>query len=1308
MNGQNERLEVIFKARLYVSLGFSAGGAVLSLLINPAVLVPMLVLGLFECCLNQPYLYRRLWNVSSPLLARVHLYIDVAVITFAVHLFGGPWAGPIIAIYLLLLFYASVAVKPLEGVLAAAAILIAFFSMMLLENSRVVDRHVPLMSAEADAIHNLALVVTTVVVLVLPAFAGSYIQRMFSSQEQEMRYVLERSRRVFDNALNALLVLDHKGTVLRANQKAAELFQIQAQDLVGMNFTELLSAESVDEFAVFMENVSIGESVTCGNLQVSLPDDTMRIMELGASPYDRSPDPPGIFLSLNDVTGIKLMEDELRRFSEELYRKVEDRTAELEESRESYASLFEKAAAPLCWLDQEGTLRSANQAFFELTELGKNQEGSFKLVDIILDQGRRKETADYLERLKRGFEEPKRLELRIDRKDHGPGWTEWFIRFEPLTDQILVSMIDVTERKRAEEALKQSEQKFRTAVENLPFDFWMMDRSGRYVMINWMAKEHWGDVRGKTHDDLEGIIEEHTLDKWKRNNQRAFNGEVVSGEQEYDWQGEKLCFHEIVAPVYHDQEITGIMGVNIDMTQQRLAQEKLKESEERYRKLVETSPDAITMTDLTGKVIMANQRAARSYGVDKVEELIGKNALEFIAPEERDRAFLNAQKTLEQGSLEQIEYELLKADGSAYSGEISASLVRDASGEPMAFIGVARDISDRKRAEEALRLTQFSIDNAPDPVLWIDADARVQHVNEAACRHLDYSRDQLLRMTVADFDPDFPAERWPSHWEELRQKKRMVIESRNRRRNGDIIPVEISINLLEYGGKEYNFAFVRDITERKRAEEAIWESEKKYRTLFEESRDAVYITTREGLFVEVNPAAVEMFGYQREEMIGMDVRNIYADPADREKFQEKIERHGSVTDYGLKFRRKDGALIDCLLTSTVRKAEDGAILGYQGIIRDITMQKRARRELVQSERKYRTLIETSPDAIVMSDLKGEIIMANQKALDLWGGSSPEELRGVNVMELISPEDLDKVSEQMGRAIQGELVKNQELRVLRKDGSSYIAEASGNLLMDENDEPQALIGVLRDVTERKEREREQRLMSRQLDQARQMAAAGRMAAGVAHEMNNPITAITYYAQALEKLKKLNKKERERARHIKDSAENLQKLLARLINYAVEEKVQFEPVDLNTVVLQVLDALAHEFEEKPKIKVTSNTADDLKTVRGSIDQLFQLVSNLVVNALQALPGGEGELCISTRNCDGAVELEVRDTGRGIAKKDLEKIFTPFFTTNKQKGGTGLGLAIVDRVARLHNANIEVASRRGEGAAFKVVFPLESEIE
>lgn len=300
----------------------------------------------------------------------------------------------------------------------------------------------------------------------------------------------------------------------------------------------------------------------------------------------------------------------------------------------------------------------------------------------------------------------------------------------------------------------------------------------------------------------------------------------------------------------------------VDITGRKQAEKALRESEERYRSLFEQSRDAIYITTREGAFSDVNQAFLDLFCYTRDEITRLKAHETYANPADRSRF----QKEIEDsGSVRDFEVKLRKKDGTEMECLLTASLRRADDARVLGYQGIIRDISQQKRAEELLRLTQFSIQRSSEAAFWISADACFYYVNEAACRSLGYSREELLEMTVHDIDPGFPEGIWAEYWNDMKRRGSFTIESYHRTKDGTIFPVEITSNYVKFGGREYNCTFARDITERKRAEEVLQREKEKFRVLVEESPFGVTMVDEDGHYQYINPKFVDIFGYTLED-----------------------------------------------------------------------------------------------------------------------------------------------------------------------------------------------------------------------------------------------------------------------------------------------------------------------------------------------------------------------------------------------------------------------------------------------------------
>ena len=378
-----------------------------------------------------------------------------------------------------------------------------------------------------------------------------------------------------------------------------------------------------------------------------------------------------------------------------------------------------------------------------------------------------------------------------------------------------------------------------------------------------------------------------------------------------------------------------------------------------YKTLVEMASDAIISVDRQSCVLSWNQAAEKIFGY-KEREILGVCLLELVFSRESSNLLATEMQKLSEvkDNLlpgKTIEITANRKGGELFPAEISFAARKVYGDWIVTFI--IRDMTERKRAEEALLFTRFSLDNAIDTMSCVDRDARFVNVNESFCRATGYSREELLSMRVHDIDPDYSADVWPEFWEKLKQSGSLNFETTHRTRDGRSYPVEITANYFEYNGKEYHTGFARDITERKQAEEALRESESKYRSLVETAGAGVASVDLQGNLTFVNNTFIEMMGYTREDLAGKPLLN-FIHPGDRKQVQDKfllgLEKPEDRPDLEFRALQKNGNYI-WLYSSPTPLIVEGNLIGFTAIATDITDRKNKESELLATHDQLRNL-----------------------------------------------------------------------------------------------------------------------------------------------------------------------------------------------------------------------------------------------------------------------------------------------------------------------------------------------------------------
>lgn len=596
-----------------------------------------------------------------------------------------------------------------------------------------------------------------------------------------------------------------------------------------------------------------------------------------------------------------------------------------------------------------------------------------------------------------------------------------------------------------------------------------------------------------------------------------------------------------------------------------------------------------------------------------------------------------------------------------------------------------------------------------DGIFVVDGDGKILFANSMASMITGIPRERLLGMdfpsTLGKEEKDFLGS---FSVREGAEGQKLCIEMEITTDLGEKKAVEVCLVRGTPGqGEGKTYVYLRDITERRRFEKEIRNSEEKLRTLFERVRHGLFVSSKEGRFIECNQAMLEMLGYEnKKELLRRDLpQDIYVRVEDRLCFMEKAEREGCVKDMEVEFKKKNGEKITVLLTAYPIWNDRGEVVGYEGINLDITERKRIEEELRKANEFFVNLIQSSVDGIIAADMKGNILIFNRGAEALTGYRAEEVIGKIHITK-IYPEGVAKEVMKRLRSPDyggvGKLAPSQ-LSVVDKEGREVPVQLSAALIYDRAGKEVASVGIFTDLRPRLEMERKLQETHVQLVSSEKMASLGKLAAGIAHEINNPLGGILIYASLMmEDLPKGDPQRQDLARIVSEAG-RCKEIVKSLLEFARQTEPKMEPTDVNRAITEGLfflenQALFHN------IRIVKNLDPFLPSVRGHAGQLKQVFMNIIVNAAEAMHGN-GVLTIGTSSSSDRkrVIVEFTDTGEGIPPENLPRIFDPFFTTKGVGKGTGLGLATSYGIVQDHGGTIHVKSQVGRGTTFAIELPV-----
>jgi PAS domain S-box-containing protein len=479
------------------------------------------------------------------------------------------------------------------------------------------------------------------------------------------------------------------------------------------------------------------------------------------------------------------------------------------------------------------------------------------------------------------------------------------------------------------------------------------------------------------------------------------------------------------------------------------------------------------------------------------------------------------------------------------------------------------------------------------------------------------------------------------------------------------------------------------------------ESEVRFKELFESLREGIFFSTPDGRVLDANPALLRMLGYDsKKELMALNLREVYDDPAQREALVLDLDKQGSIQDRDLVLRRKDGKRIHCLASGFAIRDASGRVVQLQGTLVDITERLEIEKRLRHEQEFVRRLVASFPDLIGVFDSQGRYTYVSPRIQEIMGYPA-QSLIGTSIGTRAHPDDQARMAEIFRSIVSGQAPNAQiEYRTRHMDGTWRTFRASAAPLFDEVGNISGVVASARDVTELK-------LFESELAQKDKFTAMGQMMAGAAHELNNPLTAILGVGELIRE-RATDDASRRHAEVILKQARRAAGIVQNLLDFARPSAQGRRNLRLDEILREALQSQQASLQQK-NIAVEFESAPDLPLVAADKKLLSQIFQNIITNAEQAISSARdhGALKISIAHANAKLCVTFADDGPGISPEIIGKIFDPFFTTKRPGGGSGLGLTICLAVTKEHGGTIEVHSVLGAGSVFQVFFPVVEEL-
>ena len=862
-----------------------------------------------------------------------------------------------------------------------------------------------------------------------------------------------------------------------------------------------------------------------------------------------------------------------------------------------------------------------------------------------------------------------------------------------------------------------SEARFRTFVDHATDGFFLFDEHQALVDVNRQVCESLGYSReemiGMHPRDFDAALDQASIAQIGK---RVSSGETVTFETQHRRKDGTVFPVEVRARQFLHGPHRFRLSLARDITERKRTEELLRENEARLQKAQHIAHFGWWERDFATSRVSLSDEVCRIFGLEAID-LPEWHArwLSLIHPEDQPRvAEAAAAALLPGGPRYDVEYRVIRRDGTERIVHSQGDVTWDESGRPLRQFGVLQDITELRQAEKELRASEgrfrIFVDHATDAFFLLDDDWTILDVNRQACHGLGYSREELIGKHKSDFDIGLDGASIQ------RQKQRIVageaisFETRHRRKDGTSFPVEVRLNQFEQGGRRY-LCSVRDISERKRAEDELRESEERFRTLVQFSFDVYWETDVQHRFIRQEFAEGLTDAPRPGSEIGKtrwEVPYLEPDAEAWRKHRDTLDAHLPFRDFELARPGPDGRKRYVSVSGLPVFEKSGRFVGYRGVGRHITDRKRAEEALRRSEAYLAEAQRLSHTGTLAFNATAPVYWS-EESYRIWGFDPLDGLPDrETVLQRVHPDDRERVNAEIDEALHARRGFAFEFRILLPDGTVKYIESTGQPMFSVQGELE-MVATHIDVTERKRAQEEhERLRQLEADLAHvnRVSIMGELAASLAHEILHPIATARNNARAGMRYLEMNppnlpEVEEALACIVRD-ADRAKGIVDRMRDHIKKAPPRSEPFDLNEAIDEVIEMVQSAIT-KNKVLVRPSLKASL-LVHGDRVQLQQVVLNLILNAIESMSSvgkGSRELSISTKHDEtGEMLVAVQDSGPGIDSERLDQVFAPFYTT--KNAGIGMGLSICRSIITAHGGRLWAEANRPRGAIFQFTLP------